>query len=288
MTPAINIAVDSVSYGMVLFVICVGLSVTLGLMRVVNLAHGAFAMVGGYFASYIARDLSLNYWLAVLIAMLATALLALPMERFLYRPVYSRSQLSQVLMTIGITFAMVGIVNYLFGPTLKSIPLSPSLSGPVDIYFRMIPAHRLMVIACGAIVALGLWFLIERTLFGIRVRATVDNATMSRTLGVKTNAIFAACFAIAVGLAALGGVVGAEFLPIEPQYAFRYMVTFLVVVSVGGSNSIVGALVASLLLGSVDTIGRYLVPDFGNFCFYLAVIIIVCLYPNGLLGRAKQ
>ena len=141
--------------------------------------------------------------------------------------------------------------------------------------------------ACGAVVALGLWFLIERTAFGIRLRATVDNASISEALGIRTQVVYTISFAIAMGLAAFGGVVGAEFLPIEPYYALRYMVTFLVVVSVGGAGSIPGALIACLVLGAVDTTGRYLMPEFGNFFFYAAVIAIVWVFPRGLLGKAQ-
>jgi branched-chain amino acid transport system permease protein len=157
----------------------------------------------------------------------------------------------------------------------------------VDVGFKTIAAHRLFVMACGVVVALGLWFLIEKTAFGIKLRATVDNAAMADALGVRTQVVYAVSFAIAIGLAALGGVVGAEFLPIEPYYALRYMVTFLVVVSVGGAGSIPGAVVACLLLGAVDTTGRYLMPEFGNFFFYAAVIAIVCVFPRGFFGRAQ-
>jgi branched-chain amino acid transport system permease protein len=213
--------------------------------------------------------------------------ISIPLERLLYRRIYGSPQLTQVLMTIGITFCVIGITNYFFGPTLKTIPLPGSLSQSVDVGFKTIAAHRLFVMACGVIVALGLWFLIERTAFGIKLRATVDNASMADALGVRTQVVYAVSFAIAIGLAALGGVVGAEFLPIEPYYALRYMVTFLVVVSVGGAGSIPGAVVACLLLGAVDTTGRYLMPEFGNFFFYAAVIAIVCVFPRGFFGRAQ-
>jgi branched-chain amino acid transport system permease protein len=286
MQTIISIAVDALTYGMALFVICIGLSLTMGLMRLVNLAHGAFAMIGGYIASYAARDLGLWYGFAVLLAILGTVLIAIPLERFLFRRIYGAPQLTQVLMTIGITFCIIGITNYLFGPTLKTIPLPRGLAEPVDIGFRTIAAHRLFVLVCGIVVAGGLWFLIERTAFGVKLRAAVDNAAMTSALGVRTEVVYAVSFALAVGLGALGGVIGAEFLPVEPYYALRYMVTFLVVVSVGGAGSIPGAVLACLLLGAVDTTGRYLMPDFGNFFFYAAVIVIVCLFPRGLLGRA--
>lgn len=287
MQTVLSIGVDALAYGMVLFVISIGLSVTMGLMRVVNLAHGAFAMIGGYIASYAARDMGLGYAFAVMLAVAGTILIAIPVERFLYRRIYGQPELTQVLMTIGITFCVIGIANYVFGPTLKTIPTPEALREPVSLGFRTVSAHRLFVIVCGAAVALGLWYFIERTAFGVRLRAAVDNAAMAAALGVKTQVVYAVSFAVAVGLAAFGGVVGAELLPIEPYYALRYMVTFLVVVSVGGAGSIPGALAACLLLGAIDTTGRYLMPEFGEFFFYLAVIAIVWLFPRGLAGRAK-
>lgn len=282
-----SIAVDALAYGMVLFVISIGLSVTMGLMRVVNLAHGAFAMIGGYIASYAARDLGLAYGFAVILAVAGTILIAIPIERFLYRRIYGAPELTQVLMTIGITFCIIGIANYVFGPTLKTIPMPAELQQSVSLGFRTIAAHRLFAIVCGLAVAAALWFLIERTSFGVKLRAAVDNSAMAAALGVKTHVVYAISFAVAVGLAAFGGVVGAQLLPVEPYYALRYMVTFLVVVSVGGAGSIPGALVACLLLGGIDTTGRYLMPEFGEFFFYLAVIAIICLFPRGLAGRMK-
>lgn len=283
----LSIATDALAYGMVLFIISIGLSIMMGLMRVVNLAHGAFAMIGGYLASYAIRDFNAPYGLAILIAVIGAIVVSIPFEALLYRRIYRKSDpLIQVLMTIGITFVIIGVVNYIFGPSLKSIPLPNALSGPLDIGFRMVPTHRVFVIACGLITALLLWLLIEKTEFGIKLRASVDHSDMADALGIRTEIIYAVTFALAIGLGAFGGVVGAEILPIEPFYALRYMVTFLVVVSVGGAGSITGALSASLLLGLADTTGKYLAPEFGEFFFYLTVIIIVFLFPRGLFGRS--
>ncbi|MEI3851127.1 MULTISPECIES: branched-chain amino acid ABC transporter permease [Ensifer] len=287
MQTVLSIAIDALAYGMVLFVISIGLSVTMGLMRVVNLAHGAFAMIGGYIASYAARDLGLAYGFAVLLAIFGTIVIAVPIERLLYRRIYGAPELTQVLMTIGITFCIIGIANYVFGPTLKTVPLPSELQGSVDLGFRAIATHRIFAILCGLAVSGGLWYAIEKTAFGVKLRASVDNAAMAAALGVRTEIVYAVSFAVAVGLAAFGGVVGAELLPVEPYYALRYMVTFLVVVSVGGAGSIPGALIACLLLGAIDTTGRYLMPEFGEFFFYLAVIAIICVFPRGLAGRAK-
>jgi len=285
MQTVLSIAVDAVAYGMVLFVISIGLSVTMGLMKVVNLAHGAFAMMGGYIAAFATHQLGAPYGVAIVAAVAGTVLAAIPVERGLYRPIYGAPELTQVLMTIGITFVIIGIANYAMGPAMKTIPLPKVLEGPVDIGFRSIAAHKLFAVATGLVVAAAAWLVIERTAFGVKLRASVDNATMAGALSVRTKVVYAVSFAAAVGLAALGGVVGAQLLPIEPYYALRYMVTFLVVVSVGGAGSIPGALLACLLLGAVETTGRYLMPEFGEFFFYLAVIAIVCIFPHGLLGR---
>jgi branched-chain amino acid transport system permease protein len=287
MRTVFSILTDAVAYGMVLFIISIGLSIMMGLMRVVNLAHGAFAMIGGYLASYALRDLGVHYSVAILLAVVGAIVASIPFELLLYRRIYRKADpLMQVLMTIGITFFIIGIVNFIFGPSLKPIPLPATLSGPLDIGFRMLPTHRVFVIVCGIVVALALWLLIEKTEFGIKLRASVDHSGMADALGIRTEIIYAATFALAIGLGAFGGVVGAEILPIEPYYALRYMVTFLVVVSVGGAGSILGALSASLLLGLADTTGKYLAPEFGDFFFYLSVIFIVFLFPHGLFGKA--
>ncbi len=283
-----SIGVDAFAYGTVLFIISIGLSLTMGLMRVVNLAHGAFAMIGGYLAAYGVSELHLNYFAAMALAIFITILIAIPLERLLYRRIYGAPELTQVLMTIGITFVIIGITNYLAGPTLKTIAIPEFLQGSVDIGFRAIATQRLFVIASGMIIALSLWLLIERTRFGIKLRAAVDNANMAQILGIKTQTIYTLSFALAIGLAAFGGIIGAELLPLNPYYAMRYMVTFLVVVSIGGAGSIPGALIACLLLGAIDTTGRYVVPEYGEFFFYLAVIIIVMCFPRGLVGRMKR
>ncbi|MEC7763772.1 MAG: branched-chain amino acid ABC transporter permease [Pseudomonadota bacterium] len=285
MTTILSLAVDALAYSMVLFIISIGMSLSLGLMRVINLAHGAFAMIGGYIAAYITADLGGPYWLAVIAGVLGAVIISLPMERVFYRRLYGATEMSQILMTIGITFVIIGVVNFIFGPTLKIIPLPDLFTETADLGFRTISIGRLFVVLCGALVALALWVLIERTQFGIKLRATVDNATMSSALGVRTGRIYAIAFALATGLAAFGGIIGAELLPLEPHYALTYLVTILVIVSVGGSGSIGGVILACLILGGVETAARYYLPSFGAFFFYVVVIGIVMLLPNGLLGR---
>lgn len=286
MRTLLSVGFDALTYSMVLFVISIGLSVTLGLMKIVNLAHGAFAMVGGYVASYATQTLGLPYGVAVLAAVLGAILVGIPLERNLYRRIYGKSELIQVLMTIGITFIIIGVANYVFGPTMKVIALPAFLQQPVDIGFRTIAAHRLFAIFIGVAVATALWLVFEKSLFGIHLRASVDDTAMAGALGVRTGVVFSVTFGLASGLAALGGVVGAQLLPIEPYYALRYLVTLVVIVAVGGSGSIVGTLLASLLLGTIETMGRYFAPEYGELFFYLAVILIILVLPRGFYGRA--
>ena len=286
MQTLISLTIDAVAYGMVLFIISIGLSIIMGLMRVINLAHGAFAMTGGYLASYATGAIGLPYAAALPLAVAATVLTVMPLEFLLYRRLYrTPDPLEQVLMTIGITFVIAGTANWIFGPTLKTIALPAAISGATDIGFRSVPTNRLFVVACGLAVALLLSLLIEGTGFGVKLRATVDNSRMAAALGLRTERIYRLAFALAAGLAAFGGIVGAEILPIEPYYALRYMVTFLVVVSVAGSGSVKRALAASLFLGFADTAGRYFAPQFGEFFFYFAVIIAVLSFSRRSFER---
>ncbi|MGX1100325.1 ABC-type branched-subunit amino acid transport system permease subunit [Amorphus sp. MBR-141] len=286
MATVISILVDTIAYTMVLFTMAIGLSITLGLMKLVNLAHGGFAMIGGFIASYAIVSLGVPFWPALLLAIVATVIVAIPIEIFLFRPIYGKGDpLAQVLITIGLAFCMIGVANLIFGPTIKIIPLPEFLSGPVDLGFRHMPAHRLFVVPLGLAVAFGLWFLIERTSFGVRLRASVDNSAMAMSLGIRTERIYSLTFALSVALGALGGIFGAELMPIEPHYALRYMVILLVVVSLGGAGSIGGALLATLFLSFVQTAGKYLLPGYGDILFYAAVILCVLVFPHGLLGR---
>ncbi len=287
MTLLLNIAVDGIAYGMILFMISVGLSVTMGLMRVVNLAHGGFALLGGTFAHWLAQEQGLPFWPAALLAVAATVAVSLPLERVIYRRIYGFGDLQQVLATIGLTFLMIATVNLWQGSSLLSIPLADSLKQSVDLGFRTLPVHRLVVIAAGLVSVLGLWLLLDRTLFGIRLRAAVDKRGTASALGIDTDRIFMIAFGLGAGLAALGGILGAEILPIDAYYPVRYMVLFLIVVAVGGMGSIAGSFAAALGLGLLETATRYLVPDYATIVFYTFVILLLALRPRGLMGRAQ-
>ncbi|HZH07288.1 MAG TPA: branched-chain amino acid ABC transporter permease, partial [Lautropia sp.] len=216
MTLLANILIDGLSYGMVLFVIAVGLSVTLGLMRFINLAHGAFAMTGGYLAAWLIRVQGIGFGTGVLLAVLATGLLGALLEVLVLRRLYRRTELEQVLFTIGLTFLFVASANLLFGPEVQLIPLPPWLAGTVELGTRTLPAQRLLVIAAGAAVLAGSMLLLNRSRFGIWLRATVDNTGAASSLGIPVQLVYVVTFSVGAALAGLGGILGAELMPLEP------------------------------------------------------------------------
>lgn len=280
-----SILIDGVTYAMILFMITVGLSMTMGLMRVVNLAHGAFAMLGGFLAASLPQLLGITISAGFLIAILVVGLIALVFERILLRRFYRRDDLDQMLVTIGLMFVATAAVNLLFGSSVTSVALPEAFTGSVDLGFRSIPRHRLIVVACGLLVVIVLWLTVDRSSFGIRVRAAVDNAPIARSIGIDTTKIYAATFAIGAMLAALGGIAGAELLPMEPTYASKYLVVLLAVVAVGGNGNLFGSFFAALLLGIVETSMKYMVPQLASAAFFLTMIIVLLVRPQGLFGR---
>ena len=280
-----NIVIDGVVYGMVLFIISVGLSVTMGLMRFINLAHGAFAMAGGYMAALLVREQGWPFMASVFAAIAATMVLAALVETFVFRHLYKRTELQQVLFTIGFTFVCIALANFLAGAYIQQLPLPEWMQGSLSLGERTLPRQRVAVVVAGLLVVVLLWWLVARTRFGIWLRASVDNAGMSASLGINIRAVQCATFAVGAGLAALGGVLGAELMPLEPYYPLKYLVLMLVVVSVGGLGSISGTLCAALLLGIVDTAARYLASGYGNFFFYAAMILLLAFRPHGILRR---
>lgn len=287
MTVIGSILVDGFAYAMVLFMITVGLSISLGLMHVVNMAHGAFAMFGGFSAVFFMTQAGWPFGVSVLAAVLLAALVSLPIERLLIARIYGRSQLDQALVTIGIAFVAIALVNLWLGASFTTIALPPWLSGPVDLGFRTFPRHRLAVIVLGCAIILALWFFIERSSYGIKLRATVDNPGIAQSVGINTRFLYASAFAIGAGLAALGGIAGAELLPMEANYPIKYLVLFMAVVAVGGQGTLVGTFVAAILLGVVDTAAKYLLPDIASISFYLTMLVVLAVRPEGLFGRKE-
>jgi branched-chain amino acid transport system permease protein len=283
-----SIIIDSVTYGMTLFVIAVGLSVTLGLIRVVNLAHGLFAVLGGYFAWQAMISWKLGYAPAAVLAVVLTAVAGLVLERLLFSRVYRRSALDQVLLSIGIMFVGIAACGAVFGDGIKTLPLPPSLSGPVELGFRAVPAQRLLVIACGAAVVLAMWLAYSRTKVGIRLRAVVDHTDAAESIGIDSRLFYAAAFSLGAGLAGLGGILGAEIMQIEPFYPTKYLVTFLAVVAIGGLGNIWGSLGAAMLLSGVETSSKYLLPSLGSILSYAAMLAVLSFRPHGLFGGEES
>ncbi len=284
-TSLANLLIDGLAYGMVLFIIAVGLSVTLGLMRFVNLAHGAFAMMGGYATALLIREGQWNFWAALAAAVLLTAGLGALLEALVLRHLYRRSELEQVLFTIGLTFVLIATTNALAGPQVQLIALPPLLAGSVDLGFRTLPAQRLLVLGAGVLVALGAAFVVAHTRFGVWLRAAVDKPEAAAALGIPIRRVQCTSFAAGAALAALGGVLGAELMPLEPYYALKYLVLVMVVVAVGGLGSISGSLLAALVLGLVETAGKYFASQWGSLFFFAASLALLAWRPQGLLQR---
>ncbi|PIT75481.1 branched-chain amino acid ABC transporter permease [Limnohabitans sp. B9-3] len=287
MTLLANILIDGIAYGMVLFIIAVGLSVTLGLMRFVNLAHGAFAMTGGYLAAWLVREQGLSFYVGAPLAVLATGFLGALLEVTVLRRLYRRTELQQVLFTIGLTFLFVATANLLAGPEVQLIPLPPALSQAVDLGIRTLPAQRLLVIASGLLIVLAAFWVLNTSRFGVWLRATVDNTAAASALGIPVQLVYVTTFAVGAALAGLGGILGAELMPLEPYYPIKYLVLVLVVVAVGGMGSIAGSLAASLTLGIIDTASKYLASDWGSLFFFLAMALLLAWRPHGLLMARK-
>ena len=283
----VTILFDGLAYGMLLFVLACGLSVTLGLMNFVNLAHGAFAMAGGYCTVILVTRAGVPFLAALPLAFVFSAVLGAILERTLYVHMYDRSHLDQVLFSIGLVFMAVAAVDYTMGSQQQFLTLPDYLQGRVQIGDISMGRYRLFIIAlCGLLTIVMQWTLIG-TRFGSRLRAAVDDRRVAGGLGINVGIIFATTFAVGSGLAGLGGALGAEILGLTPQFPLKYMIYFLIVVTVGGSSSITGPFVASLLLGIADVAGKYYVPALGGFIIYTLMIIVLLVRPQGLFARSR-
>ncbi len=281
----LTILFDGIAYGMLLFVLACGLAVTLGLMNFVNLAHGAFAMAGGYVTVVLVNRLGVPFLAALPLAFLASLVLGAVMERTLYVHVYAKSHLEQVLFTIGLVFMSVAAVDYVMGSQQQFVGLPAALQGRYDVFGVGIGKYRLLIIVmCGALTA-ALQLILVGTRFGTRLRAAVDDRRVARGLGINVDAVFAVTFAVGSGLAGLGGALGAEILGLDPIFPLKFLIYFLIVVTVGGTSSITGPFLASLLLGIADVAGKYYVPKLGAFVIYTIMIAVLIWRPQGLFGR---
>jgi branched-chain amino acid transport system permease protein len=283
----LTILLDGIAYGMLLFVLSCGLSLTLGLMNFINLAHGAFAMIGGYVTALLMNRAGVPFLVTLPLAFVVPAALGVVLERTLYRRLYGASPLDQVLFTIGLVLMAMPIANYFLGDQPQQIHLPSWLSGRIEFHGVGIGVYRLFIIGvCGAIAA-ALQIFLVRTRFGAQLRAAVDDSRVASGLGINVDLLFAITFAVGSGLAGLGGALAADVVGgIDPSFPLKFMVTFLIVVTIGGTNGILGALVGSLLLGVLDVAGKYYVPSIGAFIIYFVMVVTLILRPQGLFARA--
>ena len=281
----LTILFDGIAYGMLLFVLACGLAVTLGLMNFVNLAHGAFAMAGGYITVVLVNRLGLPFFASLPLAFVLTALIGLAFERTLYVHVHAKSHLDQVLFTIGLVFMAVAAVDYTMGSQQQFITLPDVLQGQLNVMGVGVGRYRLLIIVICGLMSVALQLMLTQTRFGSRLRAAVDDARVARGLGINVDAVFAVTFAVGSGLAGLGGALGAEILGLDPIFPLKYMIYFLIVVTVGGTSSITGPFLASLLLGIGDVAGKYYIPKLGAFVIYTIMIVVLIWRPQGLFGR---
>jgi branched-chain amino acid transport system permease protein len=283
----LTILIDGIAYGMVLFILAVGLSVTLGLMNFVNLAHGAFAMAGGYVTVVLTARAGIPFLAALPVAFLATAALGALLERTLYRQLYDRPHLDQVLFSIGLVYMSIAAIDWLMGSQQQFVILPEALQGRIEILGIPVGRYRLFIIVLCGLVLLALQSILSRSRFGSRLRASVDDARVARGLGISVNRVFAITFAAGSGLAGLGGALSAEILGLDPTFPLKFMIYFLIVVTVGGTSSISGPFVAALLLGVADVAGKYYVPELGAFIIYVLMIVVLLIRPQGLFARGR-
>src|SRR3954471_5031888 len=281
----ISVAFHGVAYGMILYAISVGLSVTMGLMGFVNLAHGVFAMAGGYLMITLMERTGIPWAAALASACALVALGSVILEKLLYSRLYGAGELEQVLFTIGLIFIAVALARLAYGPSPLAAPLPDYLKGQVNVAGRAFPAYRVAVILISAALIAILWIGLERTRWGAMVRAAVDNRAMAQSIGIDTGRLFTATFALGSGLAALGGALGADLMPMTPTYPFEQLVYFLIVVAIGGVGNLRGPFVGALIIGIGDTACKYWVPEFGSFFVYVATIGLLLWKPAGLFGR---
>jgi branched-chain amino acid transport system permease protein len=285
----LTILFDGVAYGMLLFILAVGLAVTMGLMNFINLAHGAFAMAGGYITVLLMQRLDVPFLVCLPLAFVGAALMGALLERTLYRPMYNKPHLDQVLFSIGLVFMAVASVDYFLGSSQQNIHLPAWLKGRTEIgsdpFMLGMGHYRLFIIAVCAALTVALQYVLTKTRFGSRLRAAVDDQRVAAGLGINVNLVFLSTFAVGSGLAGLGGALGAEVLGLDPTFPLKFMVYFLIVVAVGGTSSITGPLLAALLLGIADVAGKYYIPKLGAFIVYSLMIAILIWRPQGLFVR---
>lgn len=284
----LSILFTGTAYAMVLYIISVGLSITMGLLGIANLAHGAFAMAGGYLLITFLNRFAVPFTLALILAAAIVAAASVVLERVLYAKVYKAGEFDQVLLSMGLIFVASAVAHYIYGPIPQTVAVPAALTGKLDLGLRAFPLYRVFLIATGIAIFVTLLLVIERTSTGMRIRATVDNRAMAEAVGIDTKKLFSVVFAAGSALAAIGGGLGGDMIAIAPGYPLENLAYFLIVVSIGGLGTVSGPFVAALLLGIGDSACKIIAPQFGAFFIYLSLFGFLLLRPGGLLNRVQD
>jgi branched-chain amino acid transport system permease protein len=276
------------AYAMVLYIISVGLSITMGLLGIANLAHGAFAMAGGYLLITLLNRFAVPFGVALIVAAAIVAVVSVVLERLLYARVYKAGEFDQVLLSMGLIFVASAVAHYIYGPIPQTVTVPAVLTGKLDLGLRTFPLYRIFLIVTGITIFVTLLLVIERTNTGMRIRATVDNRAMAEAVGIDTKMLFSVVFAAGSALAAIGGGLGGDMIAITPGYPLENLAYFLIVVSIGGLGTVSGPFVAAVLLGIGDSACKIIAPQFGAFFIYLSLFGFLLLRPGGLLNRVQD
>jgi branched-chain amino acid transport system permease protein len=276
-------ALNGVSFGMLLFLLAAGLSLIFGLMKILNLTHGSFYLLGGYVGLTVIQKTG-SFVLAVIAAMIAIALIGVVIERFFLRR-FHLQELPQALVTFGFLFIISDLTTVIWGANPQTIPKPALFDGAVHWGGFYYPAYRLFIIVFGLIVAALLWWLQEGTRIGAMLRASVDDEEVARALGINVSLLFTLVFALGAALAALGGVMGGPIVGIYPGADFQILLLGFVVVIIGGLGSLKGALIGALIVGLLDNFGKVLFPELALFTIFAPMALILAVRPTGLFGR---
>jgi branched-subunit amino acid ABC-type transport system permease component len=277
-------ALNGLAYGVLLFLLSVGLTLIFGMLDVVNLAHGSFYLLGAY-AGLALIAATGSFWLSMLVAPVAVGLVGALVERGLLRPLYRRPTLDQVLLTFGLVYLFEDLVKWIWGGSIRSIRPPEVFTGSVTLAGLTLPSYRLFVIGFGLAMAVVLWLLIEKTRLGAVIRAGVFDAEMTAGLGININLVFTGVFAFGAALGGLSGVIAGPIQSAYPSMGVSILIPALIVVVIGGLGSLKGSLVGSLIIGQAETFGKAWLPALSMLMIYVVMALIVLLRPQGLFGR---
>lgn len=279
-------ALSGITYGMLLFLMASGLSIIFGLMKIINLAHGSFFLLGGYIA-YSLMSRGINFWIALIVVPLIVAIIAFVFEKFLISKVHDREN-EQVLLTIGLIFVLGDLSLWIWGGDFLNIATPSLLSFSVSLGSMSFPAYRLFVIFMGLLCAVLLWYFENKTKVGMIVRAGVDDMKMVSALGYNVKLIFSLVFLFGAVLAGIGGVLGGPILGMYPKMEYEILVNSMIVVIIGGLGSWKGAFIGSIMIGIIDTFGKIWLPTYSTLLIFLVMVLVLIIKPSGLFGKGVE